>query len=165
MTAVNLQAATKIQGGDRFPARVNGSDPDCEDEFVAKEEYYTPNCMAAKKSYSNGGAHSTKLRVGLYPATWCIKFVAKNKVTGEEHTIRDCAADSGGMTYDTEIGGMTHCGLMKSLYFDGDLMNGCILTCKVNGCNRAYALSSSFGLVISTLPLALFQSYITYNNV
>ena len=55
---------------------INGSDPDCEDEFVAKREYYTPNCMAAKKSYGSYNQRSTKLRVGLYPATWCIKFSA-----------------------------------------------------------------------------------------
>ena len=51
------------------------------------------------------------------------------------YTIRDCAADSGGTTYDTEIGGMTHCGLMKNLKYDGKDMKGCILACKGNGCN------------------------------
>lgn len=55
---------------------INGSDLDCEDEFVAKPEYYTSNCMAARKSYTGANQHVTNVRVGLYPARWCIKFTA-----------------------------------------------------------------------------------------
>lgn len=54
------------------------------------------------------------------------------------HIIRDCAADSGGTNYDSEIGGMSHCGiLMREIKYNGEDMNGCIMTCKSNGCNHA----------------------------
>ena len=56
---------------------VNGSNPDCDDEFVAKDAFYSPNCMAARKSYSkDNGKMLSGVRTGLYPATWCIKFKA-----------------------------------------------------------------------------------------
>ena len=78
--------------------------------------------------------------------------------TGVTHMVRDCAADSGGTTYDTEIGGMTHCGpLMKTLYYNGAMMEGCIMTCKANGCNGA--------AVLQTYPLLLLLCHLIFHII
>lgn len=69
--------------------------------------------------------------------------------------IRDCAADSGGTTYDTEIGGMTHCGLMKSLKYNQRDMKGCILACKMNGCNGGGRVGASMAMALSAYAIKL----------
>ena len=63
---------------------VNNSNPDCEDEFDAIPSFFISNCMAARKSYDNGkNSMPISVRVGLYPAKWCIKF----KATDSGHSL------------------------------------------------------------------------------
>ena len=85
-----------------------------------------------------------------------IKFVLNiTEETGVTHMIRDCAADSGGTTYDTEIGGMTHCGLMRNLKYNDRDMKGCILACKGNGCNSGSTAFVSLGMLSAVSVLLL----------
>jgi len=51
----------------------NGSDQRCEDEFNAYPEAYEESCQSARND-----------RMGVFPATWCIKFKA---YTGEYEAL------------------------------------------------------------------------------
>lgn len=73
------------------------------------------------------------------------------------YMIRDCAADSGGTNYDSEIGGMSHCGvLMREIQYNGQNMNGCIMTCKSNGCNHARSNHASLSTILFSWSVVVY---------
>ncbi|KAK6631026.1 hypothetical protein RUM44_003198 [Polyplax serrata] len=92
---------------------VNGSNPHCEDPINTHLSEYTEKCMVPKKNH-----------VGLFPANFCIKITGVNTDTYERIVIRACVMK----TMDSQ------CGMFK---YQDQAMNGCVLTCDYNGCNKA----------------------------
>lgn len=107
---------------------MNGNNMDCEDTFNnTNNKYYKADCWASRKD-----------RIGLFPATECIKMtVSDENYNGHKFTlvVRDCVVDNGGTNSETEIGRQSHCGWMKVLQYNGERMRGCILSCDLDGCN------------------------------
>jgi len=79
-------------------------------------------------------------------------------LTGTTYTIRDCAANSGGTTYDTEIGGISHCGLLRNINYNRKDMKGCIMTCNDNGCNTASENCSHLSVILVGFLASLYVS-------
>ena len=82
------------------------------------------------------------------------------------YLVRDCVVDSGGVNSETELARSNHCGLIKSMEFDGHTMSGCVLSCQTDGCNAASALKNwsllSLSIFfVSTMLILRFQSSIT----
>lgn len=124
---IMMSLAEGAMGIDCFKCvSVNGDNPGCEDPF---NNNYTVGmlespCMAGRKG-----------REGLFPATACIKLAGIYDQTGESIMIRSCALDSGGLTTDTEIVRMSHCG---AFYFQKKYVKGCLQSCDDHeGCNGA----------------------------
>merc|ERR1719433_1178043 len=70
--------------------------------------------------------------VGQFPANFCVKLVGTNADTGETLVTRTCVLEDMN----------SQCGLFK---FQNSTMNGCILTCDIDGCNRGSSLEETFG--------------------
>jgi len=105
---------------------IDGSEPDCEDVFNNTGRFYQFNCMAARKT-----------RAGVFPASSCVKLKGTIDATGATYVVRACVVDSGGVNSETELARSDHCGLVKSIELDDQIMSGCVLSCNTNGCNAA----------------------------
>ncbi|XP_062591407.1 uncharacterized protein LOC134252879 [Saccostrea cucullata] len=105
---------------------LNRGNSGCEDTFNNTGKYYRSDCKASRDG-----------RMGMFPATQCIKMVAEDTDAGFSLIVRDCVVDNGGTTSETEIGRQSHCGWMKVIKYNGRRMSGCILSCGQDGCNMA----------------------------
>lgn len=105
----------------------NHSNPDCEDPFVNRN-----NLFYHKKCWS-----SHKHRIGVFPATQCIKMVATDYKTGYHIVVRNCVVDNGGTTSESEIGRQSHCGWVRVMKYNNKYYHGCVLACDYDGCNAA----------------------------
>lgn len=76
----------------------------------------------------------------------------------ENHTVvvRNCALDSGGTTKDVEIGVLDHCGWAHKIEYDGVKMDGCLMTCDDDGCNKALKNQTTTYLSMPMLVLSIF---------
>ncbi|GAB1603630.1 uncharacterized protein LOC115218997 [Argonauta hians] len=109
----------------------NHSNPDCEDPFNNRNnEFYNSKCWSSHRN-----------RVGVFPATQCIKMVATDSETGYRIVVRNCVVDNGGTTSESEIGRQSHCGWVRTMKYDGKMYRGCILACDYDGCNVAPRLN------------------------
>ena len=61
---------------------------------------------------------------------------------------RECVVDDGGTNSETEIGRISHCGVINWMVFNGTYVKGCILTCDTDGCNTASYRTSHSCLVL-----------------
>ncbi|VDI04697.1 uncharacterized protein LOC143071624 [Mytilus galloprovincialis] len=113
---------------------MNGNNKECEDTFNNTGGFYVTDCWASRKD-----------RMGMFPATECIKMtVTDENDDGQQFSlvVRDCVVDNGGTNSETEIGRQSHCGWMKVLQYNGERMRGCILSCDLDGCNTGQKLSA-----------------------
>ena len=62
---------------------------------------------------------------------------------------RDCVVDNGGDNYDTEIGRISHCGIVSWIVYNGMWVHGCIHACHDDACNSAPVLTSLTPLMTS----------------
>lgn len=117
---------------------LNRGNKGCEDAFNNTGEYYRSDCQASREG-----------RIGMFPATQCIKMVAEDTDAGFSLIVRDCVVDNGGTTSETEIGRQSHCGWMKVIKYNGRRMSGCILSCGQDGCNTANRTLQTFAVVLT----------------
>merc|ERR1740123_2700900 len=87
--------------------------------------------------------------IGQFPANFCVKLVGTNADTGETLVTRTCVLEDMN----------SQCGLFK---FQNSTMNGCILTCDIDGCNGSSSLDKNLGIfsllaIISCLPLISYN--------
>ncbi|XP_022340092.2 uncharacterized protein LOC111134881 [Crassostrea virginica] len=121
---------------------LNRGNQGCEDTFNNTGGFYRSDCQASREG-----------RIGMFPATQCIKMVAEDTDAGFSLIVRDCVVDNGGTTSETEIGRQSHCGWMKVIKYNGRRMSGCILSCEQDGCNKSSRTFNSFTIVITLLYL------------
>lgn len=117
---------------------LNRGNQGCEDTFNNTGEFYRSDCQASRDG-----------RIGMFPATQCIKMVAEDTDAGFSLIVRDCVVDNGGTTSETEIGRQSHCGWMKVIKYNGRRMSGCILSCGQDGCNTANRTLQTFTFVLT----------------
>merc|ERR1719348_2534894 len=120
MSIINLLLSTVLQLDSAFASiscftcnSVNGSDPHCEDPMSPAHVEYRENCMVPKEGH-----------IGEFPAHFCLKMAGKSVLTGETLVSRSCVLEDMN----------SQCGVFK---FQNTSMNGCIVTCDHDGCNRA----------------------------
>lgn len=125
---------------------MNGNNQDCEDTFNNTDKFYEADCWASRKD-----------RIGLFPATECIKMTVTDENEGHKFTlvVRDCVVDNGGTNSETEIGRQSHCGWMKVLQYNGERMRGCILSCNLDGCNTGNKMTVNSVWIILLVVLNL----------
>lgn len=119
---------------------VNGSMPTCEDTFSNVTSYYQQECFAPRPN-----------RIGQFPGTQCIKFIARRSDPPMSLVIRDCVVDNGETNFEMEIGRVSYCGLATYLVFNEQRWQGCLLVCNTDGCNSAPA-STDKRLWLTLLP-------------
>ncbi|XP_014207481.1 uncharacterized protein LOC106638688 [Copidosoma floridanum] len=104
---------------------IGGSNEACDDPFQNNGSVHMLEspCLGGRKG-----------RVGLFPATACIKLAGVYADTGVSLTVRACALDSGTLTTDTELIRMSNCG---AFYFENRYLRGCVQSCSdADACNR-----------------------------
>jgi len=112
----------------------NHSDPHCEDPMASAYSVYEKNCLVPKEGH-----------IGPFPANFCVKLYGTSAATGEHLMIRRCSLEDMN----------SQCGRFK---FQNDTYrDGCILTCKHDGCNQGTSLTTQMWpvLVIGTIMTAL----------
>ncbi|GBL80731.1 hypothetical protein AVEN_225368-1 [Araneus ventricosus] len=107
----------------------NGTDRNCHDPFHPAMSTYTEGCKVPKEGH-----------IGQFPANFCIKVIGKTVHTEEEHVIRACVLEN----MDNQ------CGVFR---FESDTLQGCILTCDYDGCNRSTTLHQSIFLLLTTTSI------------
>ncbi|XP_064096676.1 uncharacterized protein LOC135208435 [Macrobrachium nipponense] len=143
---------------------VNGDNPSCEDPFNNNYTVgmLESPCMAGRKGREGLFPASACIKLaGIYDdngqtliirdctvdsglshwtQSWpgCLTvghLSSRADETGESIMIRSCALDSGGLTTDTEIVRMSHCG---AFYLEDKYVKGCLQSCDDHeGCNGA----------------------------
>ncbi|CAI9732576.1 Hypothetical predicted protein [Octopus vulgaris] len=107
----------------------NHSNPACEDPFHNRNnQFYHSKCWASHRN-----------RIGVYPATQCIKMVATDYETGYHIVVRNCVVDNGGTTSESEIGRQSHCGWVRAMKYNNKMYRGCILACDYDGLDSHYS--------------------------
>merc|ERR550519_1600801 len=81
--------------------------------------------------------------VGQFPANFCVKLVGTNADTGETLVSRTCVLEDMN----------SQCGLFK---FQNSTMNGCILTCDIDGCNGGHT-ARYHGEILGLTAVAVFH--------
>ena len=121
---------------------INGTNPACEDTFMATDRYYMENCRNRRHR-----------RTGTFPSQYCVKFEAED-MEDSNYTVmvRDCAVDDGGVNVDTEIGRISHCGWVQHVYYNGRYMRGCVSACRADGCNEAVSVVAPASLLLLIGP-------------
>ncbi|CAF0823337.1 unnamed protein product [Rotaria sp. Silwood1] len=100
---------------------INGSNPSCEDTFqgdvTGKSSFLYAPCLTNLRG-----------RKGLFPATHCIKLVARSRASiPVQYMYRTCARDEAD---DNEITRASHCGLLKLDWIDkSQRLRGCLHIC------------------------------------
>lgn len=82
-------------------------------------------------------------------------------LTGYTVLVRNCVVDNGETNSDSEIGRLSHCGWLKVMKYNDQIMNGCIVTCETDGCNdaersskiSAFLLTSTFIAYVILMPV------------
>ena len=67
--------------------------------------------------------------------------------------------DNGGTNFETEIGRIDHCGLVNTFEVETDhgvnvRMNGCVASCRTDGCNAAWRLGIHINYMYLYMVLA-----------
>ncbi|MCL4150140.1 UNVERIFIED_CONTAM: hypothetical protein GTU68_048350, partial [Idotea baltica] len=96
----------------------NGSDINCEDPYHPAFSTLSKSCFVPKENH-----------IGTFPANFCVKIIGRSAVTSESLVIRTCVLEN----MDSQ------CGVFK---FGGEQLNGCILSCDLDGCNPSPNLES-----------------------
>lgn len=128
---------------------INRSQPDCEDTFHNIGDYYKADCLAGRKA-----------RAGLFLGTECIKVTAQHPDDNNfTVVVRKCVVDNGGINFETEIGRIDHCGLVSAFEMETDngnvRMNGCVVSCRTDGCNATWRMTLHNLLIGAVLTMAL----------
>nr|XP_023023424.1 uncharacterized protein LOC111511628 [Leptinotarsa decemlineata] len=127
---------------------INKSYRPCEDPFhnnYTAEILHSP-CMGGRKG-----------RDGVFPATSCIKITGVFDETEDEIVLRGCALDSGGLTADTELVRMSHCG---GFYYDNKYVRGCVQSCNdADACNISLTLKTN---TIFDMYLYIFYVFVMF---
>ncbi|KAG5873728.1 hypothetical protein JTB14_035542 [Gonioctena quinquepunctata] len=124
---------------------VNKNYKPCEDPF---HNNYTVDIL---QSPCMGGR---KGRDGTFPATSCIKITGVFDGTEDEIVLRGCALDSGGLTTDTELVRMSHCG---GFYYDDKYVRGCVQSCNdADACNNSVIWKTNTNMNILLICYAIF---------
>lgn len=110
----------------------NGTDLNCHDPFHPAMSTYTEGCKVPKEGH-----------IGQFPANFCIKVIGKTVQTEEEHVIRACTLEN----MDNQ------CGVFR---FEKDTLQGCILTCDYDGCNRNQTLCANFINLLTSILILFF---------
>jgi len=94
----------------------NRTDENCHDPFNPAMSKYIESCKVPKQNH-----------IGVFPARFCVKVIGKTASEGVELVIRACSLEN----MDNQCG---------SFRFEKDHLQGCILTCDYDGCNRSTKL-------------------------
>ncbi|CAF1047570.1 unnamed protein product [Rotaria sordida] len=134
---------------------INGSNPSCEDPFQGDVTgklslLYTP-CLTNLRG-----------RNGLFPATHCIKLVARSRAPIPiQYMYRTCGRDEAD---DNGITRSSHCGFLKLDWIDkNQRFRGCLNICDKDACNQAsYSIYSIWKIIycFSILFIISFESFI-----
>ncbi|XP_014782564.1 uncharacterized protein LOC106878003 isoform X1 [Octopus bimaculoides] len=126
----------------------NHSNPECEDPFHNRNNrFYHSKCWSSHRN-----------RIGVYPATQCIKVVATDYETGYHIVVRNCVVDNGGTTSESEIGRQSHCGWVRAMKYNNKMYRGCVLACDYDGCNVASPLHQPPQIFYTLLALCSLLS-------
>ncbi|KAK2166444.1 hypothetical protein LSH36_39g11006 [Paralvinella palmiformis] len=142
---------------------INGSEPDCEDTFNNTGRFYKEECFSGRKGRSGLFPGTECIKLKAYHGKWCIPLASSpiciiTASTGYRVLVRDCTVDDGGINSESELGRESHCWLVNKVKYQGVIIDGCSLACRVNGCNAGnsdvrvkYADIIIFGVISSVI--------------
>lgn len=73
--------------------------------------------------------------------------------------VRQCVTDNGENNEETEIARSNHCGLVNMLRYDDKMMQGCMVSCKRDGCNDSGRPLASYALILAMIMVAVVRRW------